>query len=249
MENRTLTYFVSDVHLGLRVGSPAEREARFVSFLRSIPAESTQALYMLGDIWDFWYEYKDVVPRGYVRVFAALMDLKDAGVDLYFFPGNHDMWCYSYFGELGIKVLQQPYVVRIGEKTFCLGHGDGLGPVPFSYRVIKRVFSSKVTQALFSSLHPTLAFRFGCGWSKSSRQSHPPYKFRGADEPLVKFAEEFSRERKVDCFIFGHYHDEVDMTLESGARLMMTRSWIEDSPYLYSDGSSVFFGHSKKTEK
>ena len=96
-EARTLTYFVSDVHLGLDVNDPADREARFVSFLNSIPRDSTSALYMLGDIWDFWYEYHDVVPKGYVRVFAALMDLMDNGVKVYFFQGNHDIWCYHYF--------------------------------------------------------------------------------------------------------------------------------------------------------
>lgn len=249
MEERRLTYFVSDVHLGLNIGSPEEREERFVAFLRAVPAASTRALYLLGDIWDFWYEYKHVVPKGYVRVFAALMDLKDAGVELYFFPGNHDMWSFGYLEELGIKVLQQPYVTEIDGKTFCIGHGDGLGPVPRSYKFMHSVFASKVTQALFSSLHPTIAFSLGRGWSKSNRKSHPEYSFRGADEPLAIFAEEFSRTQKINYFIFGHYHAEVDMTLKSGARLMMTRSWIDDSPYIYWDGITVFLGHSKNIEK
>ena len=101
MENtRNLTYFVADVHLGLDVNDPAGREARFVAFLRSIPADRTEALYLLGDIWDFWYEYRDVVPKGYVRVFAALTDLMDAGVRVCFFTGNHDVWAYRYFEEL-----------------------------------------------------------------------------------------------------------------------------------------------------
>ena len=113
---RNLTYFASDVHLGLQVADPAGREARFVSFLRSIPAAETEALYLLGDIWDFWYEYRDVVPKGYVRVFGALTDLMDAGVKVYFFPGNHDIWAYGYFEELGMKILEQPYVTDIGGK-------------------------------------------------------------------------------------------------------------------------------------
>ena len=115
---RNLTYFVSDVHLGLDVKNPADREARFVSFLQSIPKDKTEALYMLGDIWDFWYEYHDVVPKGYVRVFASLMDLMDAGVKVYFFQGNHDIWCYHYFQDMGIIILQQPYVVNIAGKVF-----------------------------------------------------------------------------------------------------------------------------------
>ena len=135
---RTSAYFVADVHLGLDVNSPQDRENRFVEFLRSIPAGRTCALYLLGDIWDFWYEYRDVVPKGYVRVFAALMDLMVAGVMVYFFQGNHDVWTYRYFEELGMRRLVQPCVVRIGDKDFCLGHGDGLGPVPAGYRFLDR---------------------------------------------------------------------------------------------------------------
>lgn len=249
MPDRKGIYFVSDVHLGLAVGDPAGREARFVDFLKSIPAASAKAVYLLGDIWDFWYEYKYVVPKGSVRVFAALMDLMDAGVEVFFFPGNHDMWCFRYFEELGMKVLKQPFCFEADGKVFCIGHGDGLGPVPFGYKLMHALFSCRPVQALFSTLHPTLAFAFGNAWSRRNRLSHPPYRFRGAEEPLYRFAEQFAAGRKVDYFIFGHYHAEVDMTLPSGGRLLMTKSWIDDSPYWYWDGISVFLGHSKKIEK
>ena len=119
MKQKSLTYFVSDVHLGLRVADPVDRERRFVEFLRGLP-EETEALYLLGDIWDFWYEYKHVVPKGYVRVFAALIELIDRGVDVFFFQGNHDVWTYSYFEELGMKKLQQPAVVEIAGKGSAL---------------------------------------------------------------------------------------------------------------------------------
>ena len=127
MNTEHLTYFVSDVHLGLQVSDPDERESRFVGFLNSLPQE-TESLYLLGDIWDFWYEYRDVVPKGYVRVFAALQALMDRGVNVYFFQGNHDIWTYSYFESMGMKKLVQPCVVEIGGRRFCLGHGDGLCP-------------------------------------------------------------------------------------------------------------------------
>ena len=249
MPERKGIYFVADVHLGLKVGDPADREARFVAFLKSIPAASTRAVYLLGDIWDFWYEYRDVVPKGSVRVFAALTELMDAGVAVFFMAGNHDMWCFRYFEELGIRVLQQPYRFDADGKTFCVGHGDGLGPVPFGYRLMHGVFSNRVAQALFSTLHPTLAFGLANAWSRRNRLSHPPYRFRGAEEPLYQFAEAYAREHPVDYFIFGHYHAQVDLTLPSGARLLMAESWIEDSPYWYWDGISVFLGHSKKIEK
>ena len=164
----SLSYFVSDVHLGLQVADPAARETRFVDFLRSLP-ENTESLYLLGDIWDFWYEYRDVVPKGYVRVLAAIQDLVARGVKVYFFQGNHDVWTYSYFEELGMIRLTQPALVEINGKKFCLGHGDGLGPSPLGYKFLRGVFHCRVLQILFSMLHPWIAFRFGNNWSKSKQ--------------------------------------------------------------------------------
>ena len=234
-----LTYFVSDVHLGLDVKDPADRERRFADFLNSLP-EETDALYLLGDIWDFWYEYRDVVPKGYVRVFAALQSLMDRGVKVYFFQGNHDVWSYRYFEELGMIRLCQPALVSIGGKRFCLGHGDGLGKVPPGYRFLRGVFHNRILQFLFSMLHPWIAFRFGNGWSRSNRLSHDSsYVFKGKDEPLYKFAEVFDNEHDVDFFIFGHYHSEVCMTLPSGAQFHVLKDWMDSSPYLCFDGEKI----------
>lgn len=242
--SRSLVYFVSDTHLGLDVKNPSAREARFVDFLKGLPKDRTKALYMLGDIWDFWYEYRDVVPKGYARVFSALLDLMDAGVEVYFFPGNHDIWCYHYFEELGIKVLRQPYVVEYGGKTFCLGHGDGLGDVGAGYHFLKGVFTCRPLQVLFSTLHPWLAFRLGNNWSKNNRLARgETYEFKGAAEPLYRYAEEFAEKRKVDYFIFGHYHCRVDLLLPCGARLLVLRDWMEGPDYLYFDGITTGFGH------
>jgi UDP-2,3-diacylglucosamine hydrolase len=242
MKSEKYTYFVSDVHLGLQVADPAERERRFADFLNSLP-EETEALYLLGDIWDFWYEYRDVVPKGYVRVLAALQGLMDRGVKVYFFEGNHDIWTYKYFEELGMVKLTQPALVVIGDKRFCLGHGDGLGPVPFGYRLLQTLFRSRVTQFLFSLLHPWLAFRLGNGWSKNNRLAHDVgYVFRGKDEPLYRFAEEYSRENRVDYFIFGHYHSDVHMILPSGAEFFVLKDWMKSSPYVRFDGTCVVKG-------
>jgi UDP-2,3-diacylglucosamine hydrolase len=240
-----LTYFVSDVHLGLQVADPAAREGRFVSFLKGLPPE-TGALYMLGDIWDFWYEYRDVVPKGYVRVLAALMELMDRGVDVYFFQGNHDIWTYSYFESLGMKKLTQPCRVEIGGKIFCLGHGDGLGPTPFGYRVIKNIFNNRVIQRIFSMLHPWIAYRIGNVWSKHSRLSHnEKYVFRGKEEPLYQFAAGSETENEVDYFIFGHYHSETDITLPGGSRLLLLKDWMSSSPYICFDGTDLITNNNK----
>lgn len=244
-----LTYFVSDVHLGLQVADPAARERRFVDFLQSLPQE-THALYLLGDIWDFWYEYRDVVPKGYVRVFAALQSLMDRGVDVYFFQGNHDVWTYKYFEQMGMKRLVQPALVEIGGRKFCLGHGDGLGPVPFGYRFLRGVFHNRVLQFLFSLLHPWIAFRLGNSWSRRNRLSrHEEYVFKGESEPLYRFAVDYSAKNEVDYFIFGHYHAQVDMTLPSGSRLLLLKDWMEGTSYLYFDGISTSGGFFPNIEK
>ena len=224
--SRRLTYFVSDTHLGLRVGDPLRREADFVAFLRSIDTPETEALYLLGDIWDFWYEYRDVVPKGFVRVFGALAGLMDHGVQVFFFRGNHDLWSYRYFEELGMMPLAQPQAVRIGPKRFCLGHGDGLGPGNHWYKFVKGVFSRRLPQRLFSALHPWFAFRLGTGWSRKSRgRKAIAYRFKGADEPLYRFCEDFLSREPVDCFIFGHYHSPSDLSVGE-ARLLILGDWM-----------------------
>lgn len=245
---RKRTYFVADVHLGLQAGDPADRERRFVDFLKSV-SEDARALYLLGDIWDFWYEYRDVVPKGYVRVFAALIDLMDKGVEVYFFQGNHDVWTYSYFEELGMKRLVQPAVVEMDGKRFCLGHGDGLGPVPWGYRLLRGIFHCRFLQTLFSMLHPWIAFRLGNGWSRRNRLArHQEYVFRGEDEPLYRFADRFAVENDIDYFIFGHYHTDVSLILPSGAELFVLKDWMEGSPYRYFDGISTVGGHFQNKE-
>ena len=219
---RTLVYFVADVHLGLAAGDPAERERRFVAFLKGIPRDA-KALYLLGDIWDFWYEYRDVVPREGARVVAELVALVDAGVEVVFVPGNHDIWAYSFFESLGIRKCAQPVYVQLGDRNFCLGHGDGLGGGRFGYNLVLKVFRSRWAQKLFSTLHPWLAWRFATGWSESNRKKHVGYHFRGADEPLYKFASK----QQADYCIFGHFHDRVDMRLPGGGRLIVLGDWID----------------------
>lgn len=224
---RHLTYFVSDVHLGLRLPEAPERERRFVDFLRSIPPAETETLYLLGDIWDFWYEYKDVVPKGFSRVFSALTDLMDAGVKVVFIEGNHDQWTKGYFQELGMECpKEQPCFVEIAGKRFCIGHGDLLGNGNTKYKRIQWMFRHPVFRTMFSALHPRIAFSIGKGWSRQSRTSKPVprYIFKGEDEPLFHWCR--SCKEPVDFFIFGHLHCLVDM-LVGDARLIVLSDWKE----------------------
>lgn len=235
---KPLTYFVSDIHLGLQVGDPAAREKAFLLFLRSISPAQTDAMYLLGDVFDFWYEYRDLVPKGSTRVLAALADLVDEGVKVFFFRGNHDLWVKDYFGTLGIQVLEQPYTVRIGRQTFCLGHGDALGPGDHKYKFFKWLFSRRWAQTLYTSLHPWLAFRIATGWSSKSRGEKPiAYTFKGEDERLYKYSLDFQKHSPVDHFIFGHYHCRVDMPV-GNARLHVLGDWMTSPNWLAFDAAS-----------
>lgn len=236
MAERTGIYFTSDVHLGLDAGDPADREERFLDFLKSIPEDTTEAVYLLGDIWDFWYEYRDVVPKEGARVVAQLIKLMDGGVKVYFFPGNHDIWTFRFFEELGMIKLEQPYFTEMAGKRFCLGHGDGISGAKAGYRFMRAVFDNRVLQALFSTLHPWIAYRLGKGCSKRNRGRHGEYEFLPREEPLFAWAAE---RRDVDYFIFGHFHRYVNETLPDGGRFVILPSWIEDSPYLFFDGRTL----------
>lgn len=227
-------YFVADVHLGLKSGDPREREDRLVSFIKDLPREGTLALCLLGDIWDFWYEYRDVVPREGARVVAALVSLMDDGVEVWFCPGNHDVWTFSFFESLGMKRFDQPSLIELDGVRLCLGHGDALGRMKTGTRIVTAVFHSRLAQALFSTLHPWLAFRFGLSWSEANRKKHRRmelkrgrYRFHGESEPLFAWCDEYSRLHPVDCFIFGHFHDSYDGRLPNGSRLVLLDSWLE----------------------
>lgn len=236
----SMIYFVSDIHLGLKDGDVKEREERFTAWLKSIEKPETEALYLLGDIWDFWYEYRDVIPNEGVRVIAAIVRLLDAGVKVYYVPGNHDVWLYSFWQKLGVEVVKQPIRIELKGKRFLLGHGDGLGGADFNYRLINWLFHNRTCQVLFSTLHPWLAYRFGTNWSNSNRRKHRSYKFKGADEQLYKFCVEQTSAVPADYCIFGHFHDAVDISLPTGARLIILKDWIDGGEHYASwDGSTL----------
>lgn len=233
-----LTYFVSDTHLGAQTGDPVRREKAFVKFLKDINTPETAAVYLLGDIFDFWYEYRFVVPKGYTRVLGALTDMVDAGIKVYFFEGNHDIWTFSYLQELGIVKLRQPYVTDIGGKRFCLGHGDGLGPGNHWYKFVKGVFSQRWAQVLFSTLHPWIAFKWATGWSSRSRNEKPvAYHFKGEEEPLYIFCKDFQAHQPVNYFIFAHYHSRVDMPVGT-ARLHILGDWMTAPNWIVFDSAT-----------
>ena len=211
-------YFASDFHLGVPTYEKSfEREKRIVRWLDEVKQDA-QEIYLMGDMFDFWFEYKQVVPKGFVRLLGKIAEITDSGIPVTFFTGNHDMWMFDYFPkELGVSLYREPIVREYNGKTFFLGHGDGLGPGDKGYKFIKKVFANPLCQWLFARLHPNFAMGMAHYWSKKSRLANgiSDEKFTGEEnEWLIVYAKEVLKKKHYDYFIFGHRHLPLDINLE-----------------------------------
>lgn len=243
-------YFASDFHLGIAGRLPAkERERQIVRWLEQIRSDAA-AIFLVGDLFEFWFEYKRSVPRGYVRFLGKLAELRDAGIPIYVFTGNHDMWLFDYFPEeLGIPIIRKPIRLKINDKQFMIGHGDGLGPGDHGYKRLKKVFANPVCQWLFARLHPNLGIGLAWFWSGKSRAAQLEVEqFLGAEkEWLIQYCERKLAEQPVDYFVFGHRHLPIDYTLSNGrSRYLNLGEWINFNSYAIFDGEEIelrFFEH------
>ncbi|GHU91971.1 UDP-2,3-diacylglucosamine hydrolase [Bacteroidia bacterium] len=237
-------YFASDMHLGSDVfEDPKIVEKRFVRWLDSIKNDA-QALYLLGDIFDFWYEYKYVIPRGFTRFLGKISEMTDSGIEVHFFTGNHDIWMYDYLPrETGVIVHKKPVVETINGKCFYLAHGDGLGDNSHSFKLIRRLFHNKICQKFFGSLHPRWSFRFAHAWSKHSRKTGlaNPAGYSGEEkEHLVLYAKQYiAQHPETDFLIFGHRHILLDLMLSHQCRMMIIGDWLQYFSYAVFDGKEL----------
>ncbi|MBU0488352.1 MAG: UDP-2,3-diacylglucosamine diphosphatase [Bacteroidetes bacterium] len=218
-----------------------EREKRIVDWLTSIENDA-QAVFLLGDVFDFWHEYKAVVPKGFTRLFGKLNLLVDKGIEIFFFTGNHDMWIRSFFEEeCGWKIFRKPIFMEINRKKLHVGHGDGLGPGDARYKFLKFCFSSKLLQWCFARLHPNFALGMAKYWSGKSRQKHirNNYTFEGEQEWLVIYCRNVLENQHVDYFIFGHRHIPVDYSLDTISRYLNPGDWFESGQYIEFDGAEM----------
>lgn len=236
-------YFLSDFHLGApNYASSLEREKKIVAFLRSIQATAA-AIFIVGDMFDFWYEYKKVVPKGYTRLLGKLAEITDGGVPVYFFVGNHDMWMSGYFEqELNIKVFYEPQEYQWNGKQFLIGHGDGLGPGDYGYKFLKKVFRNPICQWLFGVLHPSWGIGLANYFSRKSREKTgtSDEHFMGEDkEWLVMYCKTILSQKSVDYFIFGHRHYPIDYILNEKSHYINLGDWINNFTYAEFDGNTV----------
>ncbi len=242
---RNKTYFVSDFHLGVDAHlTSMEREKKIVRWLDMVKKDAKH-IYLLGDVFDFWFEYKQVIPKGYTRLLGKLAELTDAGIPITFFVGNHDMWMFSYFKEaLNIPILRKPLNLTISGKTFYLAHGDGLGPGDRGYKFIKKVFASPISQWLFARIHPNLGIGIANFWSQKSKDAGKQDLAKGwlgADnEWLVQYANGVLKKTSVDYFVFGHRHLPIDLVLNNNqSRYINLGEWLTQYSYAVFDGKDL----------
>jgi UDP-2,3-diacylglucosamine hydrolase len=236
-------YFLSDFHLGVpNHASSLEREKKIVAFLDKVK-DSAAMIFVVGDLFDFWFEYRTVVPKGYVRILGKLAELTDNQIPVHFFVGNHDMWMSGYFEkELNIPVFFESKSYEFNGKKMLVGHGDGLGPGDHGYKFIKKVFRNPICQFLFGLLPPFFGISLANFFSKRSRimTGVTDEQFLGEDkEWLVLYAKEKLKEEHFDFFVFGHRHLPIDLQLKSDSRYINLGDWIKYNSYAEFDGTTI----------
>jgi len=236
-------YFASDFHLGVPDHATSlAREKKIVAWLDSLQSD-IHSLYLLGDIFDFWFEYRHTIPKGFVRLQGKLAEMRDQGIPVFFFTGNHDMWMFDYFKkEMGITIYRDPLELSIGNHKLLIGHGDGLGPGDTTYKVLKKFFNSSFCQWLFRWIHPNLGMALAHYWSRKSRISNlkREEKFQGEEhEFLLTWCREQEKMNHHDYYIFGHRHLALDLKVGEGSRYLNLGEWVHFSPFAVYDGQTL----------
>ena len=243
-------FFVSDVHLGVPDhASSLQREKILVEWLDRIAGEAA-AIHLVGDLFDFWFEYKHAVPKGFVRILGKLAELRDRGIPIYSYTGNHDLWMFDYFEtELGIPVFREPQTWIYNNQRFLVGHGDGIGPGDHGYKFIKRVFSNRLCQWLFARIHPNLGVGMALFWSRKSRLAEEgrDESFQGEQEPQVVYAREQLQHELYRYFVFGHRHCPTVYPLNEQSTFVNLGDWIRHFTYARFDGENIALENFQQT--
>ncbi|HEY1024167.1 MAG TPA: UDP-2,3-diacylglucosamine diphosphatase [Sphingobacteriaceae bacterium] len=236
-------YFASDFHLGVpNHAASRHREDKVVRWLDTIKNDAAE-IYLLGDIFDFWFEYATVIPKGFIRLQGKLAELSDSGIKITLFKGNHDMWMFDYFEkEIGVTIISDELIFERNGKRFFLHHGDGLGPGDASYKVLKKFFRSGLCQWLFARLHPNLGIGIARRWSMNSRIANEKKEaFKGEEQEwLVSYCKAVLQKDYFDYLIFGHRHLPLDISLQANSRYINLGEWINHFSYAEFDGEQLY---------
>lgn len=235
-------YFASDFHLGLKAGTdPLVREKHVVKWLGSIE-DKAQSIYLVGDVFDFWWEYNKVVPKGFTRFLGKISELTDSGIDVHFFTGNHDMWVGSYLrDECGMIIHTREMILELDGKKLYIAHGEGLGLNDKGYSILLWIFRNRLLRSLYSALHPSIGIGFGHRWSSHSRLAKNYYsEFKGVEnEPLFIHAAQVLEKEEIDYFIFGHRHIPLDNPIGEKSRILILGNWFNAPVYAEWNGSGL----------
>jgi UDP-2,3-diacylglucosamine hydrolase len=235
-------FFASDFHLGLRAGTdPVEREKKVVRWLNTIARDAGE-IFLVGDIFDFWWEYKLVVPRGFTRFLGTISAITDSGIRVHFFTGNHDMWVGNYLSdECGMIIHTSPFTETFNGKTFHIAHGEGLGSNNTGYKILLAIFRNKSLRGLYSMMHPSIGIGIGHRWSLNSRLGKGiSMEFLGEEkEDLFKYSKALLKHEKIDYFIYGHRHLALSSVINKSARIIYLGDWIKSSNYAEWDGKEL----------
>ncbi len=243
MSEPSKIYFASDLHLGAPNKTKSrEREELFIQWLNVIEKDAA-ALYLVGDVFDFWFEYGTVVPKGHVRLLGKLAALSDSGVEIHYFTGNHDIWTFGYLAEeIGMTVHYNPIEREWNGKRFFIGHGDGLGPGDYGYKRLKKLFQSRLCQWMFKWIHPDIGIRIASFFSNHSRDNQPEFErnyLGDENEWLVQYSKRKLEQEHFDYFIFGHRHLALDIELNENSRYINLGDWIRFTSYAVFDGQDL----------
>lgn len=248
MSRPGLTYFASDMHLGAGYIADARvHEQRIARWLRTEVLPNASRLYLLGDVMDYWWEYRTVAPRGFVRFLGALAEVADAGVEITWLKGNHDIWIRDYLpNEIGIRIVDGILRETICGKRFLMEHGDGVGHLPESFRMLRRLFRNPVAQKLYGAIHPRWTIGLAHAWSSHSRRQGGYMRDAALGDasvlaPLRQFALGYEAEHpgEVDYYVFGHVHRTADEQLPGGARMIVLGDWLTHFSYATFDGTDL----------
>lgn len=241
MQESKKIYFASDAHLGYPSHDESLiREKRLVKWLDTVWHDASE-IFLLGDIFDYWYEYKKVVPRGFTRLLGKIAEITDSGIPVHFFTGNHDISVYDYLPEeTGVIVHFNPFRTTLNGISFYMGHGDGLDPDDKIYLKLKKIYLSPVFQWFFSKLHPNFTIWFAHKWSHRSRASKMSPEFKGEEnESMIRYARDLLTKEEVHFFIFGHRHIPFDFPLNEKSRVIYLGDWLTHFTYAVFDGKDL----------
>lgn len=235
-------YFASDFHLGVPdYASSRKREDKIIRWLREVENDAEE-IFLVGDLFDFWFEYKHAIPKGFIRLQATIASICDRGIPVHVFIGNHDMWMFDYLPlELGIQLHRVPVERVFGNKTFYIGHGDGLGPGDRKYKFIKKIFRNKFCQWLFARFHPNFGIGLANYFSKKSRNKtkHESTYLGDEREFLVQFCKSELQKKQYDYFVFGHRHLPISMQVSENSQYVNLGDWISYFTYAEFDGEKL----------